>query len=1159
MEKNRERFGLAVPICQVRKITRIMKLTVLLMTILISQAFATSSYSQGKLLSLRLTNSTVKDVLIEIEKNSEFYFLYSNLLVDVDRKINVDLDDKKIEEVLDDIFQGTETVFVINDRQIILKPNSKDADWLGMKQDRTVTGKVVDENGQALPGVTVMLKGTTQGTVTDFDGNYTIADIPPTGVLIFSFVGMRTQEIVVGNQMTVNVTMAEDAIGIEEVVAIGYGTVKAVNVTGAVAQVGEEELKDRPVSNIGQILQGKVANLNVATTDGAPGAGPSYNIRGTTSINGGGPLFVVDGIPVDNITDLNPSDIKTFTVLKDAASAAIYGARAAYGVIMVTTKQGDKNEKISITYNNSFGFSNPTHTPNQVNSLDFAESYNIASANSGQSPMFTEEHIQRIKNYIADPENYPSNVPDPNKANHWSYANLDNDNVDWWRAFFKNNRSNQKHNVGISGGGENVTYYIGGGYYTEGGFLRYANEDFDRYNLTSNIHTEPTEWMRVDLRTRYYKTYLDKPSDGYNGDIGNWAHLATTRFPNWSLYDPNGHLAATAHLGKQTAGRTKHNNDEFSLSGILELEPIKDWKINFDYTYRNHIYRESTHTMPHVWEYTIDEQPIYTSHLDAYSTQFATTEYNSFNFYTSYTKDLGEHSFYVLLGQQVEENNYKRLYGLKRDLISHDIPSIAVGVGDTDLAENLSQWATMGTFARLKYNFKEKYLIEFNARYDGTSKFPEGDRFGLFPSVSVAYNMAKENYWNLEFVDSFKLRSSYGSLGNQNVANYLYLSTIGIGTKYPYIIDGKLPNYLGTPGLVSESLTWEVATTFDVGFDAALLGNRLTASFDWYRRVTTDMIGPAEALPSVLGTSVPTKNNADLETKGFELTLGWKDRIGKEFDYSLSFVLSDYKSKVLKYNNPTKLLSTYYEGMEIGEIWGMETVGIIQTEEELANMPDQSLFWGNWSLGDIQYRDLDGNGTVDWGESSGDNPRTLDNPGDRKVIGNSTPRFNFGLNGTARWKGFDARIFLQGTAKRDLWVGNHGNGGVLFWGFTGGFGSNLYEPQLDFWTPDNTDAYYPKPYNSREIHKNQYPQTKYLQNGAYLRLKNIQLGYTLPRSIMNDIGFISKIRVFVTGENLFTISSLPEMYDPELTHGWWGAGKVYPITKTYALGVNVNF
>ncbi|MGN6438952.1 MAG: SusC/RagA family TonB-linked outer membrane protein [Agriterribacter sp.] len=1020
-------------------------------------------------------------------------------------------------------------------------------------QDRVFSGKVTDGSGKGLAGVTVTVKSTGTGNYTDDAGAFTVTAPKNSDTLIFSTVGYAELRrlATVGVFLTVELTATDKSM--EEVVIVGYGTQKKINLTGAVAQVDGKVLANRPVSNVGQALQGTVGNLNITPSSdgGGPGAGVNFNIRGATSLSSGGaPFYIVDGVPVENISNLNPADIQSISVLKDAAASAIYGARAAYGVILVTTKTG-KTGKATISYGNIFGFSRATQIPNQVNSLEFAEAYNIASVNAGQSPMFSQEHIDRIKAYMADPANTPSNIPNPNNPDFWSYATLDNDNVDWIRAYFKPGTENQKHDLSVSGGGDKTSYYIGAGYFREGGLLRYGNEKYERFNVTSNLHFTPLKWLRGDLRTRFSRDNRNVPSPTHNGDIGNWMHLATTRFPNWALKDPNGHWAATSNMPRQWEGRGLSNNNVVNLTGAIEIEPVKNWKINVDYTYRNTAFKSSAHAKPFIWEYTVSEVPVMTTN-NAYSTEMSQLNYNSLNAYTSYSNQLGQHSFSALVGQQAELSKYTYLFGMKRDLISQDLPSLGVATGDQTTNGSLTHWANTGTFMRVNYNFGERYLVEFNARYDGSSKFPQGRQFGFFPSVSAGYNIAKEKFWTIRDITQLKLRGSYGSLGNQDVANYLYLSTIGIGTKYGYILNGVLPNYLTAPGLVSANLTWETARTVDLGLDVTLLSNRLNVSFDWYTRTTTNMFGPANALPSTLGANIPLQNNADLRTRGFELNLGWRDHIGRDFTYNVNLILSDNKAKVIRYNNPTKILSTYYEGQTLGEIWGYTTEGIMQTDDQVSKMADQSFFWGNWGKGDIAYRDLNGDGKINNGKN------TLDDRGDLSVIGNSLPRYSYSVALGASWKGFDLNVFFQGVGKRDFSPPSGGNSGVFFWGFTSGFGSNMYKETSDFWTPDNTDAYLPKPYNSGEVGKNQVTQTRYLQNAAYLRLKNLQLGYSIPPAVMQRIG-LQRIRLFLSGENLFTITSLQKNFDPELTAGGWGAGKVYPLYKIVSFGVNVDF
>ncbi|GGG72875.1 SusC/RagA family TonB-linked outer membrane protein [Parapedobacter pyrenivorans] len=1026
---------------------------------------------------------------------------------------------------------------------------------MGVAQGQAlVSGVVRAVEGQPLPGASISVAGTDRQTRADSDGHFRITTNQATDSLVVSFVGYVSKTIPIGGATYLEITLEAGSGQLDEVIVVGYGTQKKINLTGSVAQMDGEILQNRAVSNIGQALQGAAGNLNISPSGegGGPGAVVNYNIRGATTLSGSGsPFFVVDGVPVENINHLNAADIQSVTVLKDAASSTIYGARAAYGVILITTKTGSAAKTI-ISYRNNFGFNEATRIPDQVNSLEFAEAYNIASLNAGQSPMFTAEHIDRIRAYMADPINTPSNIPNPNNPDFWSYATLENDNVDWIRAIFKPGTENQKHDLSVSGGGEKVTYYVGLGRFNEGGLLRYGDEKFNRWTVTNNLTFKPLKWLRGDIRLRYHRENKNIPSPGHNNNIGNWMHFASTRFPNWALKDPNGNWALTSEMGRQWEGRGIFRDDMLNLTGALELEPIRDWKINMDYTYRLTNAKSSSQIKPFAWEHTVAGEPIMNVN-NFYATDMSQQLYNTGNIYTSYQRVVGGHFIGAMTGFQLELTEFDYLYGMKRDLISPNLPSIGVATGDSDTRDQLTHWANMGFFGRLNYNFNETYLAEVNFRYDGTSKFPSDRRFGFFPSISLGYNIANENFWSIkDKVGLLKLRASYGSLGNQDVPNYLYLNTMGIGTRYAYILGNELPNYLAAPGLVSQNLTWETATTINLGVDAAFLQNRLTTSLDWYTRTTTNMFGPANALPASLGAAVPLLNNADLQTKGFELAIGWNDRVQEQFAYRVQLILSDNVGKVIRYNNPTGILSTYYEGQRIGEIWGYETEGIIQQDADVERMADQSYIWGTWGLGDMMYKDQNGDGKIDIGDN------THANPGDLKVIGNSSSRYNFSTRLGVTWKSFDVDLFIQGVMKRDFSPAYHGNAGVFYWGFTGGYGSNLYRETLDFWTPSNTDAFLPKPYNSGEVRKNQQSQTRYLENAAYARLKNIQIGYTLPASLTNPIS-ITNLRLFVSGENLYTLSSIQKNFDPELTGGSWGSGKVYPLMRTFSFGVNVDF
>lgn len=1023
-----------------------------------------------------------------------------------------------------------------------------------------VTGSVRNEQNEPLARASIKAQKTGASTVADQKGMFSIELAGTDDSLIVSFTGYKTQTLPAGDQRKIEVTLYTDTEGqqLSDVVVVGFGTQKKVDLTGAVTQISGKELQNRPVVNLGQALQGKVANLNVTTTGdpGGPGTDASFNIRGNTSLSGGGPLYVVDGIPVTNINNINAQDIDNISVLKDAASSAIYGARAPYGVILITTKRGKKGEQSNIAINSMVAQSAYTRLPRLANSLQFAHALNDASVNSGQGIIFSDDIISKIQDNINKPGTWPVSTPDPANPNKYTYASpLNTDNVDWYRAYFKPWSFSQKHDLNISGGAGNTTYYVGFGYYDEDGQLRYANENFKRYNVTGNLRTEPTKWLRLGLITRFSRQNSDLPYP-YASQLGNWVHMASTRWPNWALRNPDGHFSNASNVEFLTSGgRSINSLNDLSITGTLEAEPVKNWKINLDYSYNNQARNYQDHSA-YVYSWNIDGTTYNIGpSVNAVGEGGVADNYNTLNLYSSYLKNLARHHFKLLAGTQIETYKGFNVSGNRSNLITDKIPSISTATGTQNVYDQLTQYATMGTFGRLNYDYDEKYLIELNGRYDGSSRFAEGSRFGFFPSVSVGYNLAREDYWEQlkAAVNEFKLRVSYGSLGNQNVPNYQYLPLIPIGTNMGYILNGERPGYINPPGLISPGLTWETSRTLDFGLDAAFLHNKLSLTFDMYTRTTLNMLGPASVLPAALGAAVPYQNNADMRTKGFELSLNWQDKIGDDFHYTVSVVLSDYRSRIVRYYNPNKLLSGYYPGAVIGDIWGYETAGILQTDEDLAGMPDQSYLFGQWNKGDIGYSDLNGDGKINIGDN------TFDNHGDLKVIGNNTPRYSYGVNLGASWKNFDLALFLQGVAKRDLWLGGDAgnNSGSLFWGFVPNFGNNVYLSTLDYWRPDNTGAYWPRPYTSSEAAKNHQVQTRYLQSGAYMRVKNLQIGYDFSQLL--KLTGKGRIRLYFSGDNILTFSRINKNYDPEVVNGGWGTGKIYPLLKTYSFGANINF
>ncbi len=1140
----------------------IMKLTFLLLMIGFLQVSA-GLYSQSAKLTIEMRNVKVMDVLDEIERQSEFRFAYSSKYIDMERMITVRLREKSIEETLQSLFSETGVGYVIDDRHILLFPKA-----LGAQQPQPVTGTVTDNNGDPLIGVTVMVKGTTLGTITDVQGNFSLANVPEDGVLVFSFVGMSTQEIEVGIQTNIDVRMEVDAIGLEEVIAIGYGTQKKINLTGAVEVVNGEQLEHRATTTLSQSLQGNAPG--VSFTPGQfgfePGAELNIQIRGQ-----GSPLVLIDGVP-GSINLLNPNVIESISILKDAASAAIYGAQATYGVVLITTKSGAKDDKMHVEFSTNASYMHLIRLPHMADSYTTALAYNEASVNTGTSPMYTNETIDRILAYQADPT-LPETVPSKSNPQTWANNFESNANYDWFDVWYGNGSRNQE-NLTLSGGNEKISYYFNAGHVNDEGVLNYGTDNFRRYNTMARIDLNAKKWLKFSSITRYFNRTRRTPSSQVGGkSSSNTGYLGlfwwiARDYPSQYKISPNGVYSRISWIPLNAFGGVDTDKENaFNQKWATSINPLKGWTIDADYSIN------IMHTGFNSNNFTVYEDKVDGSLVPiggTYPNWVANSQrlyfYNTLNVYSTYNFDVKEkHYISVLAGYQMEESNNKYLYSSRRNLISQDLPSLDLATGVVDTKGNTKLYATQGIFMRFNYNFDEKYLLEFNGRYDGTYKFASGKKWGFFPSASAAWIISNENFWEeaRSSVNLLKLRGSIGELGNQRVAAYQDLALMDVNTNLSWIINGERPSYVTAPNLINPDLTWETCLISNFGIDLATFKNRLSFSGDIYKRRTYDQLGPSDALPSVIGVNnLPNSNNMETVTKGWELSSGWKDRIGNDFIYSVTGFMFDNVTKITKYNNPTGILTKPYAGMELGEIWGYVTKGLINTQERAdeinANNIQQAISGRQYNTGDIEYTDLDGDGLI----TRGDN--TVYNPGDRKVIGNRTPRYQWGLKLQAQWKGFDLSTVWNGTLKREeMLTGN------MQWGFQQTWWSTLLPVHLDYYRDAeadeykglgiNLDAFYPRPYNNKSMNnKNQQTQTRYLQKSRYARLKNVTLGYTVPTSWLDKLR-LEGLYVYLTGENLWTITPLMDHFDPETANIGLESGYSMPAQAVYTIGLNVKF
>ncbi len=1034
----------------------------------------------------------------------------------------------------------------------------------------SVSGRIISDDGP-ISGANVQLKDSDVSTLSDSKGEFTLT-APVDGFLIISYIGYQTQEIAINNRASIQIKLAVDQKQLDEIVIVGYGQQKKENLTGAVSTVDVTMLESRPVQNAAQMLQGISPGLNITQNNGMLENSPSINIRGIGTIgqgSSGAPLILIDGMEGD-INTVNPQDIEEISILKDAAASSIYGSRAPFGVVLIKTKTG-KSGQSQLTYNGNIRQVQPLLLPKMMNSLDFATYFNDANINSGGNIYFDPERMQRIQDFM-EGRLTATTIPDPNNPEIWwqGYSG-GNDNVDWFRALYREQTFAHEHNLAITGGSENIQYYISGQYLDQDGLMVFNQDNYKRYSFNGKVNGKLADWASVSYHARFAREDYHRPSRLSNT---LFTDLARQGWPVLPLYDPNGFLnsAPSPALGLRDGGTDALQHDKLAQQLEVVIEPIKNWKLYGQLNYR--IYDDFRHwDIQKTYNYDVAGNPyVYEQNSSVHERAYR-ENYNSNSFYTEYVPQFsGGHNIKGMIGFQTEVNKYRNITATRDGIIVPALPVLDLTSG-TDFNGNpltpaisgkYEDWATVGYFGRINYNFNEKYLFEFNIRRDGSSRFRENARWLWSPSVSAGWNIAKESFWEplTDWADLVKLRASYGKLGNQNTSSrYPTYVSLPIGTANgTWIVNGTRPNTAGASGLVSQYLTWESIRSWNVGLDLSFFAGQLTSVFDYFIRYTDNMVGPAPELPVILGTNVPSTNNTDLKTYGFEWELAWTRQFNNGLLGNVRVVLSDSKTKILNYPNPSNLLGSYRSGQQMGEIWGYETLGIAQTQEEmdahLASLPNggQNALGSQFSAGDILYRDINGDGKIDPGSN------TSDDPGDLKVIGNSMPRYLIGLDLRASWRGVDVSTFIQGVLKQDFFQDSY-----YFWGAsTGGiWWSTGLDVHRDYFrgNPDhilgqNLDAYYPRPLFGASAEKNQQVQTRYLQNASYIRLKNVQIGYTLPGNIMEKIR-LRRARIFFSGENLLTLSRISSIFDPETIGGGWG-GNVYPLTKAFSFGLQIG-
>lgn len=1052
-------------------------------------------------------------------------------------------------------------------------------------------GVVVGEDAEPLPSVTVSVSSGAK-TTTDQDGRF-VVELRSGDIVTASLIGYKEASFLYKGEKALHFVLTTEEKSLEEVVVIGYGTMKRKNLVGAVDQISGEKLQNRGNMNISRALQGQMPGLNISMRDGKPSRGATLNIRGQGSIGAGGSaLILIDGVEGD-MTTVNPDDVESVSVLKDASSAAIYGARGAFGVVLITTKRASQGKpKVSysggVTVNDRIVRMEDNIVTNGLQWTDgwyraYMEGMDQGTPPAGINNVFkysTDWYNELVKR-DADDSFEKMRV---NSLGEYEYFG----NTNWFDIIYKDYNLSSEHNLSVTGGGENANYYVSGRVYDQDGIYNAGNENYRQYNLRAKGEVKILPNLILNNNTDFIRRNIHQPMVMYDRQLlprmlehqgypmtleknldGTWTEAAV--YMGWAGF---------------VEGTSYQKNNKFDLRNTTTLTyniiPNKlIAKADFTYLY-NHSDRTRVENM-----YDFYTGPAIKKSRQTFSSLEVWNYINQYmgsNATLNYIPEFAneDHSLNILAGFNVEEKITRNLLSYRRGLLYPDKPSFALMDGDYySLNQTGSEWAYAGALFRVNYGYQGKYLAEFSGRYDGSSKFPSNQQWGFFPSASVAWRASDESFIkdNVSWISDLKFRASVGSLGNGNVDPFLFLPTMNIA-RTSYIIGDGLQPYTYMPANIPESLTWERSTTYDLGLDLNVLNNRLSMVFDYYHRYTTDMFTVGPELPHVFGATIPRGNNADLKTKGWEVSLEWRDQFdvaGKAFNYGIKGMLWDNRSWVTKFNNRDKLLSmTYYEGMEIGEIWGYSVGGLFKDQDDINNYTanvDQSriIVSGSNILkpGDMKFLDLDGDGEISTGAN------TADNPGDRKIIGNSSIRMQYGFNVNASWNNFGFSAFFQGVGKRNWYPAKES---AYFWGqYNRPYGYMLKEHTGDnVWTEENQneDAYWPRYRGYLALNANRsmtVTNDRFLQNVAYLRLKNIQIDYTLKQSFVSRYGF-QNMKVFVSGENVFTWSPLykhTQSFDPEVieagdtdfrsTSGTDGDGYGYPMLRSFSLGLNLTF
>jgi len=1146
---------------------------------------------QAQVLSLNVSDQPLRDVLPQVEQQCDWHFFYNSSLPGLDSRVTVNLTNVPLEQALKQLFAGTGIAYKLTDNKVIVLTAEEKK-----SATRQVSGTVIDKaTNEPIIGASVIIKGTTQGTITDYDGQF-VLDASTGQYIEISYLGYEPYDVrVSANADNYHVAMTESTSQLDEVVVVGYGAQKKVNLTGAVSVVDQKEIVGRPTPNMAVALQGVDPALNVTMSAGGPGASYNFNIRGSASINNASttkPLVLVDGVEMD-LSRINSNDIESVSILKDASASAIYGSKAAAGVILVTTKSGKEGLAPQVTIDAKAGFKTETTEHDFITqgfwSAYISDIFMRQHTNYGMTTYTDADYAElwmRINDKTENPER-PWVVTQPDGSYKY-YANFN-----WYDYYYKSTRPVQDYNISLKGGNDRVNYFVSARYFTEDGMIRIDNDKWHQVSTRAKVNINIKPWMHYGVNFSFFSSRYTYPGTTSSrelfrvGSLHAMAYIPATNPDGSAVY-----LNPWIYSGQGTVGDGmnalliygKHKNTninrEMVMKHSLSFDLYKNLSLNADYslTWRmKEISNRSVKVPYSCKEGTTDVIENFRS-VDSYHQQLARYMTHNYNVYLRWTPTWDKHSLTLTAGYNGEMYRYHSLEAERMDLMTEDLSSFNFAKGEvTDLSESIKTASTNGFFARVNYDWAGRYLFEVSVRADASSRFAPGYRWAVAPGGSIGWRMSEEPFWEpiQGWWSNAKIRLSAGQLANQMTGYYDYIQSVdadGMFTQQITLDGQSVLSYATEADPNAGTLTWEKMTTYDAGLDLSWLNNRLSLTGDIYIRNTEGMLNTGTALPSVYGATDPKKNSANMSTKGWELSLVWRDQqkvAGKPFRYEIGGGVGNYKTVITKYNNPEKLLSTYYEGQVLGEIWGYEIDGLFANQQEVddymtkVNPVESEVYTDIMAVmdseapglhpGDVRYVDLNGDGKITSGNG------TVDNPGDRRVIGNRLPKYNYNFHVSAEWYGIDLSIYFQGVGHCDWYPLNEA---TTYWGPYSrpyqGFMATDFMSRV--WSEDNPNAYFPR-YRAYEAlgSANSLGPTnnRYMLNVGYLRLKNITVGYTLPcwKKVF------SEFRIYFSAENPWYWSPLQQYcrsIDPEQAIA--GSQAItYGFARSFTFGLTVTF